>query len=677
MAKTALLIVFEFVSILIGVLFLLHAVSLYRKGGRARRVLSSVHVCTIGIFLSVLLLFIPIYYTDYDFGDTKKYIRPFLLALHNSIRIFLIDGDFDIIVESVKDQAEPLRICFSGYAALLYVFAPILTFTNVMSLFRNLRGELRFMLHRRKKHYIMSELNEKSIALAKSIIKRDKKAVIVFAEVFEQNEEDDYELLTEARDMDAICLKRDIAQMNLLSKKGTVEIFLIGNNESENVSQAVKITNVLNQKNSKQNVKIFVFSSKPSAAYIIDSIRYDNLLQYASDMDFNDQCFKLRRIDERKQLIWNTVPKMRLFELADRHNQMLSVLVVGFGSYGMEFFKMLVWYCQFEGYRLRINIVDKCGKSTADRESIESRIRRDCPELLKTNGKVADGEAYYDIQVFSGIDAVASDLDELLLYDGADRTRVAASQRLRGTNLVFVSLGDDDTNVEVSIHLRNLFDRLNGVQADENIAMSNETVDIYSVVYDEHKSGILHSEGGALTENNSLVNYCNTPFNIHFIGSMPEQFDYGNIYDADLEKCGLAHHLGWVEIEERIYIEQKNEKKLKELEKSKTAEAKISNRKRYEKFEYYRYSSISKELYQREIRCMPSLLSRTLCLAEEKLQTCTCENCVRRKKSEHMRWNAYMRVNGFSYDSHKVERALLHNKICDWGKLDDFNKKKD
>lgn len=259
--------------------------------------LSAIQVYTIRVFASVLAVFIPIYYTSYDFGDAYGVLRPLLIAIHNSLRIFILDGDFDIIVNSLSDQNVALRVCFSLYSAFLYVIAPVLTFSNVLSLFKNLKDEIRYKLIGQKNLYIMSELNDKSIALARSIYNCKKNVVVVFTDVFEQNEEDDYELLTQARDINAICLKKDVSHLDIASKKGDVEIFLIGNDESENVSQALAITTELNKKNSKHNVKVFVFSTKPSAAYIIDSIKYDNLLQHAAEHGYDENCFKLRRID--------------------------------------------------------------------------------------------------------------------------------------------------------------------------------------------------------------------------------------------------------------------------------------------------------------------------------------------------------------------------------------------
>ena len=128
-------------------------------------------------------------------------------------------------------------------------------------------------------------LNSRSVALAKSIRAKDRKAHLVFTDVYEQNDEPDYELLLEARDLRALCMKKDISHVDLLERKGKVELFLIGGDESENVSQAVKITTELEKLNKKKDVKIFVFSRKQSGAYIIDSVRYDRLLADARAME--------------------------------------------------------------------------------------------------------------------------------------------------------------------------------------------------------------------------------------------------------------------------------------------------------------------------------------------------------------------------------------------------------
>lgn len=727
--KTALLIIFGVLSMAVCGLFIRHALRIHKKESDTKWILSAVQVITIGVFFSVWLLFIPTYYTYYCFGDPFTVFRPLLIAVHNTLRVFILDGEFDIIVNTLQEEPLLLRLWISLYAALLYVLAPFLTFSNVLSLFKNIRSKLRYQFQKAKKYCIMSELNKKSIALAKSILADGQDAVIVFADVFEQNEEKDYELLTEARDINAICLKQDVAHLNILLKKVPVEIFLIGEDESENVSQAVRITNDLNTKRQEQkkqeetargeknqkrkknrgkgpkgrddqkdmpDVKIFVFSQSASAAYIIDSIEYDSLLTIAGEQEsaeasgeqeYVESSFKLRRIDEKQNLIWNTVPKMKLFDVAQRNDNTLSVLIAGFGSYGMEFFETILWFCQFEGYRLEINIVDKQG--TEARNHVRSLIDRNCPDLMKHNRAELSGEARYDIRIIPGVDLETADFDGLLLYEGDDEEKKALSQRLKKTNVAFVGLGDDDLNIEVAVHLRKLYDRAKGVKAKPDTGWDDEPVDIYAVVYDEQKSGILHHKTEAASTNQLLVNHKGVPYHIRFIGSMPSQFAYKNIYDFDVERQAYIRHCEWVSIEESVYREWEAAGETEKIEKhdwyfwgEKTPEAVARARRNFEKYEYYRRSSLAKELYSEAVKSNAVLKEQIRCLEEKEgkkmRQTCQCANCIRRKRSEHMRWNAYTRVIGYSYqDGIRDDRAGFHDCLREWDKLTELARQKD
>ncbi|MBE6870396.1 MAG: hypothetical protein E7491_00395 [Ruminococcaceae bacterium] len=658
--KMTLLIVFGVLSCLVSIGTILLAT--LTKVKKEKGVLTPVHIGTIGVFISAVLIFIPIYYTSYEFGDSYSYIRPVLLSIHNALRLFILDGDFEIIIKSLSDQGSELSVCFSLFSALLYVVAPVLTFGNVLTLFKNVKGEIRYAWNKKKKHYILSELNERSAVLAKSIKDKDNGAVIVFASVAEGI---DYELIAKAKQMKAICLKKDILNLDIVKKKGEVEVFLIGNDESKNVSQAVKITNDLNEKDKKYNVKVFAFSQSRSSAYIIDSVRYDNLLNHKNKDGANE--FKLRRINERRQLVWKTLPQMKLFDLADENNKTLSVLIAGMGSYGMEFFKALAWYCQFEGYRLQMTIVDK-------EERVEKLIKRQCPEFM---------EKGYDIKVLPKIDMETSDFDDLLLYTGDDEKLKQLSERIEKTNLAIVSLGDDELNIDVAVHLRSLFDKKKVFKAGKDITLSEETVDIYAIVYDEQKSGILHQKGFNKNESNYLLNHKDIPYHIHFIGGMSTQFSYDNIYEQELEQKAYRHHVSWVDAEEKIYKEWRAKSvKTEEYEwyfmSENTEESKAKAKQKYEKYEYYRLSSIAKELYQQEIENNKKLKAITDCLRGGELQTCNCENCVRRKRSEHMRWNAYTRSMGYSFSEKvRADRAKLHDNLCEWDKLSELDRLKD
>ena len=685
---------FAALSFLVGVGCLVRALYLFKTGKRAKRVLSSIQIFTIGVFFSVLLIFIPICYTNNALTDSHRYIRPFLLAVHNSFRVFILDGDFDTVTNAVAGQNTELYIIFTSYAAFLYVLAPLMTFSNVLMLFKNVMGEVRYRFRVFKKHYIMSELNEKSIALANSIRKTDERAVIVFADVFEHDDEENYELMNAARDINAICLKRDVTHLNIIKKKGDVEIFLIGENESENVSQAVQLTTELNEKNKKHNVKIFVFSTKPSAAYTIDSVEYEKLLEHAVEHNCDDNCFKLRRVDEVQHLIWDIIPKMKLYDIAHRSKEdRLSVLIVGFGQYGIEFFKTLLWYFQFEGYTLEITIIDN--KGTNENDYISKKINRDFPDVLKFNRCKTEGEAKYDIVTFSGVDVDSADFDNLILRGGtsiehesnndADK---AVIERIRRINLAFVALGDDDENIEMSIHLRMLFDRLNEINNKQAKQMEwrKEPVEIFSIVYDERKSGIIRDEKCSAGNSCGLRNHNDTPYHIHFVGGLSSQFDYSCIYDAKLEDSAYKQHNSWVDIEQKVHnewLESGDSDKITEVKRydwgfeyELTPEAQRSSRAKFEKYEYYRISSMAKELYKRELDNQEILRVITKCSKKEGRSTCECENCMKRKRSEHMRWNAYTMTLGYVRGSYRADRAKVHNKLCAWDDLSKIDKHK-
>ena len=109
-----------------------------------------------------------------------------------------------------------------GYTTLfsiLFVLAPILTFGFVLSFFKNISAYKRYITHYNSDVFIFSELNEKSLALAKSLHKNDgKNRFFVFTDVFEKEEEQSYELVEKAKELGAVCFKKDIVFILIILK---------------------------------------------------------------------------------------------------------------------------------------------------------------------------------------------------------------------------------------------------------------------------------------------------------------------------------------------------------------------------------------------------------------------------------------------------------------------------
>ncbi len=650
-------------------------------------------VYTTFVFIGTVLVFYPMHLQDTAlWGDDGYHVfRSLLVAVHSTMRNFVLDGDFSTVTAAMAGVAPALRVGYTLYCAVLYVVAPVMTLSAVLSLLGKALAELRFrMCNRGRTLYIMSALNERAIALAKDINRRwheerekeeelgHKKPFFVFADVYEQNVERIYELVDETKHIKtAVCFKKDVTQIYFLDKKCDVEIFFINENETENVRGASIITEQLERANCKFNVKLFVVSYRESSSYTIDSLKYDNLLTHANDHNYGKGTFKIRRVNHLRQLVWNEVPKMNL--MARAKDGVISVMLVGMGAYGLEFLKMLSWYCQLDGYKLELNLFDKRAGSE-NHGGIESVIARYCPDLLAYgNGAGEEGGALYDIACYDNVDFLSGKFADMM-------TKGEHAGRLSRTSVVIVALGDDDTNIETSVYLRMLFDRARGVVAQAPVpgeVQKREDPAIYSVVYDSKKSGAVRGEG-----HDFLVDHRGVPFHIHFIGSIDSQFSYAGVCDEGLEGKSRRSHSRWsrsaAQICDELRAKGHTQEEIDELRKGDlyhyedNEERQKEESKKYNRFEYYRISSLARLMHEKMRDASPHA-GDYVCTENptEPRMLCTCENCIRRKKLEHARWVAYMRANGYVRGDVTASRAKQHCDMRNWDRLNVWEQAKD
>ncbi|MBO5220096.1 MAG: hypothetical protein J6C52_11735 [Clostridia bacterium] len=320
------------------------------------------------------------------------------------------------------------------------------------------------------------------------------------------------------------------------------------------------------------------------------------------------------------------------------------MMIVGMGSYGMEFFKMILWYCQYEGRKLEFNIIDRREGS----EGARSIFRRHFPDLQKTSTAAPHDDAIYDISFYEGVDIQTDALQDRILFEN----------RLQRTDVVIVSLGDDDANIEAALYLRSLFDRVHAGQGKRRMtAVDNcnakegahfmehtSKPEIYAIVYDELKSGVLHDEAGNSAGPAYLTDHKGISFDIHFIGGMQSMYRHDMIYDQDTEDKAFARHSSWSTIS--------------------------GNSSHFEDHEYNRLSSAAQALYHSQFRKLNcGSCGNTVCRNPSAV-------CEKQARNEHIRWNAYMRTLGYTFISleHTCHRAKIHGDLCSWAAL---NKKKE
>lgn len=165
--------------------------------------------------------------------DYLPWLKSFILSIHNTIRLFILDGDFVIIQETTETFNNTFwKSFYDGVSAITYLAAPLLTFGFILTFFKTLKARIRFFmgLHTNRGVYIFSELNRKSILLAESIYKENKelrkngdkkpkRCVIVFCEVDEKDEGDDSDLTDRANEIDAILFKKEVTSLTFERKK--------------------------------------------------------------------------------------------------------------------------------------------------------------------------------------------------------------------------------------------------------------------------------------------------------------------------------------------------------------------------------------------------------------------------------------------------------------------------
>lgn len=574
------------------------------SSGKKSFALTPFQIFLAGFFISALIIFFPIYYHCYFNSDSQvlRIIKSVLLSIHNTMRLFILDGDFEIIKTTINSTTVSVGLdkAYSVYAAILFVVAPVLTAGFVLSFFKNVSATVKYHLSPKSDIYVMSELNERSIVLAEDILTNPEvkgRKLVVFTGVFEKEDEENSELIEQAKHLGAICFKKDVTEISLKPKARGIKrkIYFVGDNEDQNVKQA--LTMIPTCRNNP------MLNTKDTHMYVMSSSVESEVLLNSADNGH----LHVRRVRRARNFAIDTLKKYSIFDtqLTKEGKKLISIVIVGLGHYGMELLKAICWCGQMDGYILQIHVFDvSC--------NLEKKIESVAPEIIKYNHKQIEGEPFYDIFFHEMVDANSQDfLNEL--------------SSIKDISTVYACLGDDELNISTAMRMRMQFTR-------DAINFGRVQPNIYAIVYSSIKSDTFNQNGG-------LKSIKGVDYDITFIGSMKERYALSFIEQNELEEEGLKYHLAWANTE-------------KEVE-----EAKLT----YEKYEYYRRSSVSKALhvyYRRQLGLM------NISDLEDKIL-------------EHKRWNAYTRAEGYVYNAVKDDIAKTHPDLIPYDKLSEREKLKD
>ena len=457
------------------------SVSPYRKGW----LLSPFRILFAGVFLSVLLAFIPLY------GDLW-------FCVHNTLQVFSLDIDKGGVLSELSCSESIWAPVFMVFFRVMFVAAPLLSFGIIVSLFKNFLARTRLFRHGLlfpdAGVYAFSDLNRESLALAESIRKdpAHKHAAVLFADAYQTEGEEQDELLEGARELKAILFKKDILNISFGSAGKSAPLFLfLMKEEKKNIRQAVRLTE---QYKDRDGTTLYVFSAGREGELLLMN---------------NPGKVIVRRIDPVRSLVIRDLYEngKRLFDRAcvqPDGSRTIRAVIVGMGAYGTEMLKALSWYCQMDGYHL---FIDAFGSD----DHAASRFAAAAPGLLdpSCNGVLVPGEAEYTVSVRSGCDFESKEFTDQI-------------RALTDTTFVFISLGSDEQNIRMAAELRMQYERAGCRPV------------IQAVVYDPWEKEAM--QGAA--------NHASPPqpYDIECVGDLKDSFSEKVIIDPELDSAGLRIH---------------------------------------------------------------------------------------------------------------------------------------
>lgn len=610
------------VSFIIFCATIVLAVVLSRLPYKRDRFLTPRKVLFAGAFLCAVIVVFPVQITMlFEEHGIIEYLKTLMLTLTHSVSIFAFGGGYTDIFESevVRNLDKPLTTLYSCYGAILHVLTPMLSLTFVISLFRDVTSQIKYTLSFKKHTHVFSELNEKSITLAKSIddtynkkngnYLKGRKELFVFNGV-DRDSASHSDLIETAKELGAILFKKDISAVKYKTRnyeKRALSFYLISENEDDNV----RLTTHVMDNYDLPNVDLHVFSSDVRAALLLAARDQKNM--------------KVVRVNESQSLVYNALYNngLRLFENARElgGEKVISAAIVGLGKYGIEMLKALSWFGQMDGYRLKIRAFDKD-------EAARDRFATMCPELLSPN---PDGKTEYDIDVFSGVDIGSSAFEK-------------AFSAMDDATYVFVCLGNDLENLEAATKIKALTERIK-YQGD------GKKPDIETVIYD---SGITETMGKGWGECDAVgvKNFDKQCYDIHMIGNLDQLYSVDTMLNSALTAKAEKDHTSYAEHEynrRRDLLEEVTPEKLEELENVKKQTVRA-----FHKYEYYHRSTVARMIHKKQRAALG----------------------IENPELEHKRWNAYMRSEGYRFSgsiepSTKNHLAKLHHNLVPCSELTD------
>lgn len=495
-----------------------------------------------------------------------------------SLRTFGIEEEYPIFIAQIKklianDLCRGLTV---AYASVLEIIAPIsggaILLEILSSVFPKIQLMISFWYVGPRKYYYFNELNATSLALAKSIAneynatyasgekKRKKgiKPVLVFADTYvDREDEREYELLLEAKQYGAICVRDDLEHIPKPPKwRKNREYYLMDVNEFGNLQALASLTE---ERNLNYIKGAFIYLFVQSDAYLqVEKQVNDKIIK---DERFSKEESRPRIVPVRgyRNLVQNLFMDVPLYEpLVADENSDLSITILGNGLIGTEAFLSAYWLGQMmvcssdhemkecsvtvnvvskddeETFWSKIDYVNREIQKTVEKLGVPKEEKKD-DSLMTCDGDVEGNSPYCKVRY------VKSDLK----IEGFWDAETEEIREVLSSDYFIVALGSDADNISIASKIRSYIGKKHielyagsqneaeGSDAKEKIC-HNKTVIAYAV-FDTDLVEVLNREkcfSSIAKEVKEKKDKEDKSFDIymHAFGSLEQVYSCENVY---------------------------------------------------------------------------------------------------------------------------------------------------
>lgn len=384
--------------------------------------------------VSCVALYIPFEYLS------KAGIMPWWANIIESIPVAVLK----IITKAMGEGYERIELdghpflssVYSWFSAVVIITTIIIVTSSILSFVFGIAQKIKLKLRKGRYTYVFSEINNKTLAIAKSIGEKDN-CNIVF---LDSGSELSFEQKTRLSEIKGIPLDDEIDNVirSSQSNPSGLEVFLFNGSEEKNIIQLEKVYNAISDSSFK--IKVFVeLSDTPWDMYDNLHKRLKKKLDLPDEEKLADISFNFVRTEEN--FVYNDLLDNSIFEHCIENKitgeREIKILIAGVNNRNLEMIKAVLHLSQIPSYKLTLLIID----SEDQRDYLYARM----PEIYDECTVV--GDAYYSLIYCGGIEFKGIGYEEAVIKNMPDYT------------FAFINAGDDFENINLAIRTRILKER--------------------------------------------------------------------------------------------------------------------------------------------------------------------------------------------------------------------------